>query len=238
MSAPEQTLASAEAYGVIRVQGADATDFLNAQLTRRVDSIGAGESALAAWCNAQGRVQALFRVARAADGEGYALQLPARLVPLALPRLRLFVLRSRVTLEAASAAAAVNRAAEIAAGIPEIYPETREQFIPQMLNLDRLGAIDFRKGCYPGQEIVARTQYRGQLKRRMYRFAGEAPETPLPGTRLLAASDASGTVVDAVRDEHGRVQLLAVIPIEAAQQPWRLEAGGVPLELQTLPGES
>ncbi|HXG27603.1 MAG TPA: hypothetical protein VNJ47_01985 [Nevskiales bacterium] len=238
MSAPEQTPRSPEAYGVIRVQGSDATDFLNAQLTRRVDGIGAGASALAAWCNAQGRVQALFRVARAADGEGYALQLPARLVPLVLPRLRLFVLRSRVTLEAASATAAVDRRTEIAAGIPEIYPETREHFIPQMLNLDRLGAIDFRKGCYPGQEIVARTQYRGQLKRRMYRFAGEASELPLPGTRLLADDDVSGTVVDAVRDEHSRVQLLAVIPIEAAPQSWRLEAGGVPLELQTLPGEA
>jgi folate-binding protein YgfZ len=236
MSAPEQTPASAEAYGVIRVQGADATDFLNAQLTRRVDSIGAGESALAAWCSAQGRVQALFRVVREADG--YALQLPARLVPLALPRLRLFVLRSRVTLEAAAATVAVDRRAEIAAGIPEIYPETREQFIPQMLNLDRLGAIDFQKGCYPGQEIVARTQYRGQLKRRMFRFAGDAPEPPPPGARLVADGDVTGTVVDAICNQTGRMQLLAVIPIEAAQQPWRFEAGGVPLELQTFSGES
>jgi tRNA-modifying protein YgfZ len=232
MTTPEQPPASREAYGLIRAQGLDATTFLNAQLTRRVDNLGAGESALAAWCSAQGRVQALFRVTREADG--YALQLPARLIPLTLPRLRLFILRSRVTLAEASATQAVDRHAEIAAGIPEVYPETREQFIPQMLNLDRLGAIDFQKGCYPGQEIVARTQYRGQLKRRMYRFAGDMPE--LPGARLVADGDVSGTVVDVARDEHGHAQLLAVIPIDAATATWR--CGNAALNPLSLPGLS
>ncbi len=233
MSAAEQTPTPAEAYGSIRVQGVDAAAFLNAQLTRRVNNLGAEEPALAAWCSAQGRVQALFRVTREADG--YALQLPARLVALTLPRLRLFVLRSRVTLTQAPATQAINRRAEIADGIPEVYPETREQFIPQMLNLDRLGAIDFRKGCYPGQEIVARTQYRGQLKRRLFGFAGNTPELPPPGARLVADGDVGGTVVDAVRDERGCVQLLAVIPIESAQQSWRVEASMAPLQIRQLP---
>ena len=53
-------------------------------------------------------------------------------------------------------------------GIPVILPETQEQFVPQMLNLDAIGGVSFQKGCYPGQEIVARTQYLGKIKRRMY----------------------------------------------------------------------
>jgi folate-binding protein YgfZ len=224
--------------GLIRALGEDAASFLNAQLTRRVDDLADGELRLAAWCNAKGRVLALVRVARA-DG-GYALWLPARLAPLTLPSLQRFVLRSRVRLEQGPAETsggnATSRLAEIRAGIPEIYPETREQFLPQMLNLDRLGGIDFKKGCYPGQEIVARSQYLGQLKRRMYLFAADGPGLlPAPGTVIVSAGDAGGTVVDAARTESGETLILAVIPIEGMQLTWRLADSGMPLRLQPLP---
>src|SRR5690606_23897617 len=88
------------------------------------------------------------------------------------------------------AAAAAWQCAEIEAGIPEVYPETSGQFLAQMLNLDRIGAVSFAKGCYPGQEIVARAHHLGRVKRRarLFRAAG-AP--PAPGDTL---ADSAGTV--------------------------------------------
>ena len=91
---------------------------------------------------------------------------------------------------------------EIRAGRPLITAATQDQFVPQMVNLEALGAVDFQKGCYPGQEIVARAQYRGQVKRRMVRL-------PAPPGARLQPGDAfnGGTVVDSAGGE-----LLAVMP--------------------------
>ena len=104
---------------------------------------------------------------------------------------------------------------EIRAGRPLVTAATQELFVPQMLNLHELGAIDFKKGCYPGQEIVARTQYRGELKRRMVRARLNSEETLAPGQPLY--SDAlpgqeSGTVVNATRDGTDW-EMLAVVPV-------------------------
>ena len=236
MRANTADMASYSRYGLILIQGDDATSYLNAQLTRRVDNLAGGETGLASWCNAKGRALALFRITHAK--EGYALSLPARMIPLILPRLKLFVLRSKVQIDQGPAMSVNHhdtRPAEILAGIPEIYPETTEQFLPQMLNLDQLGAIDFKKGCYPGQEIVARSQYLGQLKRRMYLFSSDTDELPVAGMSLSAGDDAKGTVVDAAREENGRVLILAVIPIEAAGRAWRRADGGSSLKLLSLP---
>src|SRR5690606_16918756 len=73
-------------------------------------------------------------------------------------------------------------------GQGEVRPETREEFIPQMLNLQHTGAVSFRKGCYTGQEIVARMQYLGKLKRRMYRLAIPIADTPAPGAEIVVAA--------------------------------------------------
>jgi tRNA-modifying protein YgfZ len=92
---------------------------------------------------------------------------------------------------------------EIRAGRPYISAATQDQFVPQMVNLETLGGIDFQKGCYPGQEIVARAQYRGEVKRRMVRL--QAP----PGSELRPGdSFDGGVVVDSARGE-----LLAVKPV-------------------------
>lgn len=72
---------------------------------------------------------------------------------------------------------------QIRAGIGQVMPATRELFIPQMLNLQAIGGVSFKKGCYTGQEIVARMQYLGKLKRRLYRLALNVEELPEPGTR-------------------------------------------------------
>ncbi len=128
---------------------------------------------------------------------------------------------------------------EIRAGRPQVVLATQDQFVPQMVNLERLGAVDFKKGCYPGQEIVARTQYRGVLKRRMVRarVAGQAAA----GDELFAEEmpgQASGTVVNAAPAPDGGSELLAVAQISVLEgaKPIRLRAPeGPALELLPLP---
>ena len=109
---------------------------------------------------------------------------------------------------------------DIRDGLPQVRLATQEQFVPQMLNLERLGAVDFKKGCYPGQEVVARTQYRGVLKRRMVR--ARAPVPAAPGDDVFADSipgQAAGTVVNAAALAEGGSEILAVVQISV------LEAG-------------
>jgi tRNA-modifying protein YgfZ len=96
---------------------------------------------------------------------------------------------------------------EIRAGRPLITSATQDQFVPQMVNFDELGALDFRKGCYPGQEIVARAQYRGQVKRRLVRAQAPAGVALKPGEDFKG-----GTVVDVAPVENGS-ELLAVMPV-------------------------
>ncbi|WP_192560020.1 YgfZ/GcvT domain-containing protein [Pseudomonas allokribbensis] len=107
---------------------------------------------------------------------------------------------------------------QIRAGIGQVMPSTRELFIPQMLNLQAVGGVSFKKGCYTGQEIVARMQYLGKLKRRLYRVQLDASELPEPGTPLFAPSHGSsiGEVVLAARAEKN-IELLAVLQAEAAE---------------------
>ena len=105
--------------------------------------------------------------------------------------------------EAANAAEEAWVVQEIRAGRPFISAATQDQFVPQMVNLEKLGGVDFQKGCYPGQEIVARAQYRGEVKRRMVRLRAPAGAELRPGQAFEG-----GVVVDRAGDE-----LLAVMPV-------------------------
>ena len=106
---------------------------------------------------------------------------------------------------------------QIRAGIGQAMPQTRELFIPQMLNLQAVGGVSFKKGCYTGQEIVARMQYLGKLKRRLYRLSLNAADMPEPGTPLFSPSHNSsiGEVVIAAKADQV-IELLAVLQAEAA----------------------
>ncbi len=114
------------------------------------------------------------------------------------------------------------RLAEIKAGIPVIYSQTSEQFVLQMSNLNLLGGVSFKKGCFPGQEIVARMQYLGTLKRRMFLAKIETDQLPQPGDELVAQGkneiDGSGKVVDATFDGNGYCYLLYIAQIAKAEQ--------------------
>lgn len=128
---------------------------------------------------------------------------------------------------------------DIRDGLPRVVLATQEQFVPQMVNLEKLGAVDFHKGCYPGQEIVARTQYRGALKRRMVR--ARVPGVASAGDELFAgdlAGQAAGTVVNAAAAPEGGSELLAVLQISSIESGSEVRLGsreGPALEWLPLP---
>jgi tRNA-modifying protein YgfZ len=127
-------------------------------------------------------------------------------------------------------------AADIAAGLPQVELATSGQFVAQMLNLDRLDGISFAKGCYTGQEIVARTQHLGRIKRRMLRYRLPAGPMPAPLAGLHRDAQKVAEVLMAARAGDG-IELLAVVQTEAREEPLRLEDGrvaapaGLPYEL-------
>ncbi|MFO1412863.1 MAG: folate-binding protein [Burkholderiales bacterium] len=109
----------------------------------------------------------------------------------------------------------------IRAGIPLVTRATQDLFIPQTANFDLTGGVDFNKGCYPGQEIVARMQYLGRLKERLFAYHAQA-EPPAPGTPLFSAAfgeQACGNVASAAPAPDGGTDLLAVVQRSAHAAP-------------------
>jgi folate-binding protein YgfZ len=128
---------------------------------------------------------------------------------------------------------------EVNAAVPTVFAATQEKFVPQMVNLEVLGGVSFKKGCYPGQEIVARSQYLGKLKRRMQLAHAASATPPAAGADVYhsAQPDPLGTVVMSAAAPGGGVDLLVEVPVD------RLSAGtlhlegssGPPLQLAPLP---
>ena len=126
---------------------------------------------------------------------------------------------SKLDVHAAPVGAAPWALIDIQAGIPTIYPETSEAFVPQMLNMQIIDGVSFQKGCYTGQEIVARMQYLGKLKRQMYLIKVKTNDKVNIGDTLFSAGSTSGqgtgTIVDAQLDVvDGGYDALAVINIK------------------------
>ncbi|KPW37580.1 hypothetical protein ALP45_02931 [Pseudomonas coronafaciens pv. atropurpurea] len=127
---------------------------------------------------------------------------------------------------------------QVRAGIGQVFGSTREEFIPQMINLQAVGGVSFKKGCYTGQEIVARMQYLGKLKRRLYRLTLQGDQVPEPGTAVFSPVHASavGNVVIAAQAGQA-VELLAVLQGDAAENG-RIHLGspeGAALQMSDLP---
>lgn len=109
---------------------------------------------------------------------------------------------------------------DIQAGIPNVLPGTTEEFVPQMANLELVGGVSFTKGCYPGQEIVARMHYLGRLKQRMFRAHVDSAEPPRPGTPIFAPDlpgQSTGSVVDAQASPRGGYDLLGVVHLSSQE---------------------
>nr|WP_314616255.1 folate-binding protein YgfZ [uncultured Pseudomonas sp.] len=129
---------------------------------------------------------------------------------------------------------------QIRAGIGQVMGPTRELFIPQMINLQAVDGVSFKKGCYTGQEIVARMQYLGKLKRRQYRLALAEQQAPAPGAEIFSPTHGSsvGEVVLAASTGQG-CELLAVLSADAVEDD-NLHLGslqGPRLALLSLPYE-
>ena len=283
--APDCAFSPLGSAGLIRVQGEDARSFLQGQLTNDIESVSADQAQLSAWCTPKGRILALFLVFEH-DGDLH-LQLPRERMEAVLKRLRMFVLRARVSLDDVSDSLAVAGAwgecltdqlgsipekdfgslsrdgltlirfpgkmprvqlvgdgdaladfwrkmadrgslvgeegwdlQNIRAGIPGVVDATAEAFIPQMLNLDVLDGISFTKGCYTGQEVVARMKYLGQLKRRMYLARPEGGSSLSAGDSLWSpeskSAQGAGRVVMAAADGNGGREALVVAEIAVA----------------------
>jgi len=277
----------------LEARGADAGTFLHAQLSRAVAELDPASAPLAAWADPRGRVRAVVRACRLP--ERWLLVTPRDGIDELLRKLRMFVLRSKVTLaraedvavaallgdddawlashgvptrdtapnqlvrrgdvalvrvgpshwQALGAPAALAELttgltdtdaadaerAEIELGIPAITPMVADRFVAQMLNLDELDAVSFDKGCYPGQEIIARVHNLGGVKRRARRYAAPR-EPPSLGTPVLAAGTEVGEVVRSA-PAGGGSELLAVVEHAAAGSP--LTCAGAPLAELPLP---
>lgn len=191
----------------VEAVGKDAESFLQAQLTADLTTLESGEAGFAGYCDPRGNVLALLRVMR--RGDGLVLIASKSLVQPLLATLRKYVLRAEVRFEVITDAvvgissgdeldyavtgeapptdhAAIEawRLEELRSGIVWLGPETTAQFLPQMLGLERLGALSFRKGCFPGQEVIARVRYLGKVKRQP--MLAEPAENPnlAPGAEL------------------------------------------------------
>jgi len=145
----------------------------------------------------------------------------------------------RLTGKLAPVGTAAWRWLDIVAGVPWVTGSTQDQFVPQMANLEVIGGINFRKGCYTGQEIIARTQYRGKVKRRMY-LAHVAGSEASAGDQIVGEDDgepAGGIVVNAAPSPEGGSDLLAVLQsASVGMRDLHLRAADGPrLELRALP---
>lgn len=126
-------------------------------------------------------------------------------------------------------------AALLAAGFPTVGRTISGQFVAQMLNLDCLGAISFTKGCYTGQEVIARAHYRGKVKRRMQRFLTRAPAQLAPGEHYRLADGRGAQVIAAQARPDGRSELLAVAPLTATAPADAAMQSAPLLECEVLP---
>ena len=216
---PEKIAAS-----IINVTGNDAFDFLQGQLSNDLVILENEPALLTAWCNPKGRVIFLTNLTRTADG--YSFPVPAEMVDDIVKRLTMFRFRAKVEFSIGATVDAPDPRDAIRDGIPSIGREQSEKFTPHMLNLDLLGAISLDKGCYTGQEIVARTHYKGATRRRMLRFTSEEPLAV--GDKISDGNRDIGEVLNAEE-----LDLLAVVPVDKADDS--LTVNGIRLSHQSLP---
>ncbi|MEO1037252.1 MAG: hypothetical protein AAFX44_16965 [Pseudomonadota bacterium] len=228
----------------IRVSGSDAAEFLQGQLSCDVMLVHDSAITDGAWLNPAGRVIAVMQMLK--SGDDFLLFVAASLATPIVERLSRFRFRSNVsfTLEPAltvgfdatgsaplatrqlpdatevySATATASdewQVARIAAGLPWIDATNSEKYTAHQLNLDQLDAVSLNKGCYSGQEIVARTAHRGRVKRRARHLAMSAATTPASGEPVVddAGNKVGEIVCAASAGSESIVHVLALLPVD------------------------
>jgi folate-binding protein YgfZ len=238
------TVARLPTLGVLRLSGQDTRRFLQGQVSNDLDRLAVDRPLRAGLHTAQGRVIALLQLF--AVGTDVLAVLPRELAEPVRHHLARYVLRAKVRIEDVSLQYAVYGvqegngrtlrvqpcdapapdgepgeaadwlAADVADGLPQVHAATSERFVAQMLNLDRVEGISFTKGCYTGQEIIARAHYRGRVKRRMQRFITRDPHPLTPGERVQLAGGAAIDIIEVARHADGAQDFLAVAPLPDA----------------------
>lgn len=199
-------------FSCIIIAGSDAKDFLQGQFTCDMNQVGETPS-FGAYCNAKGRVLANFWIAKV--GEGYQICLPDCVVEVTLETLKKYGAFSKVEFfkqprDEAIFAVETSNAYYIKNRIAFVFSATSLLFTPQMIDWEKLGGVSFKKGCYLGQEVVARTQHLGKLKRHLYSFESTG-DVLHPGDKLTNHEHIiEGVVCDAVTTADGSVIGLAV----------------------------
>jgi folate-binding protein YgfZ len=252
MASPEATSEQTfrlDDYACLQIAGEDAESFLQGQLSNDLTALPVGGGQLSTFNDPQGRVIALLRMFRTPNA--FIAAMPTALAGVVAGRLRMFVMRSRVSIdsetrwrltgiageralpgpgrpamkmpaakplwitlqdeppEADAGTEGQWQALETMNGIPEVYAETSGRFVAQMLRLDRLGAVSFTKGCYVGQEVIARAHHLGRVKRhtRLYRCAGAAAA---PGDPVMGGPDRVGEVARVAEVAESRIVMAVV----------------------------
>lgn len=291
-------------FGLIGVSGEDAATFLQGQLTNDINQVTDKLSQLSAYCTPKGRALATFFVTQRQGT--YYLSVARDLLEPILKRLRIYVLRSKVALEDASAslvhfgyaapdgdqqlleilgkvpanaydtvqvgnltimrqpapiprfkilgeldeakklwqrlnvnAACVGRSSweyfNVMSGVPMVTLTSSEAWVPQMMNMHLINGVSFSKGCFPGQEIVARLKYLGKSKRQMYRIGiPHCVKIPAVGTLIASSTDPeAATILNATLNPDGYVEALVVMKIAEATNP--LHMGEYAVKVLELP---
>jgi folate-binding protein YgfZ len=231
-----------------RFSGDDAGRFLQSQLSADIEALRPGTATFACYCTPKGKVLGLMKVLRA--GDDFHLIANAELLPGMLKRLQMYVFRSRVTFglendlqvygdgDAYRVEEPGNgqkgdiqawKTAELRRGICWLAAGSSEKFIPQMLGFDQIGAVSFSKGCYPGQEIVARAKYLGKVKRKPLLVTAENVPEPAAGDRVRVLREgqwSDATLVDSAGEGRGPRLLFLVAAAEPASDVEAVEIGG------------
>jgi folate-binding protein YgfZ len=210
---------------VLEITGADAAAFAHAQFCNDVLALPDGHWQWNAWLSPQGRVRAFFRLRRV-DATRIVLDLHGGDAAWLRAELLRFVFRAKVQFAVPGGASASTTLADIRAGIPEVGAELRDRLLPQWIGLDRLGAVSVNKGCYPGQEIMARLHFKGGNKRSLYRLRWPGNALAEPGALLRdPGGSEAGIIVTAAHDvQAGHVEALASISDSGADAALTLES--------------
>ena len=211
-------------FGFIAIQGKNSASFLQGQLTCDIHKINKEKSSFGSCCNHKGRMIANFFVFQN-DQEHYFL-LPKSMIPLTILHLKKYAVFSNVKLTFVDNVIDFNipeiileeldknswRTINVNTGLVWLYPETSGKLIPQMINLQKWGGVSFTKGCFIGQEIIARTEHLGKLKRHLYRAVLNDTNLLLkPGDELRNKNDQPVGIVVEIARKNTKQEILAVI---------------------------
>lgn len=202
--------------GLIELRGQDSIKFLQGQVSCDLNQLSGDNFIRGCHCTPKGRVIFAF-AAGLVDGERIVLETHPSIVATAIASLKKYAVFSKTEItdisdQDLSIEPETDSLQRLRAGLADITSSTTDQFIPQMLNFDLLDYISFKKGCYTGQEVVARAHYLGAVKRRMYRLALGTESVPASGTALTDSQGKQlGTIIVALPSEQGQIEALAVL---------------------------